>query len=316
MKKLFLISIITIMCVTFSQSIEFTLRTIYLKADKDMRDKLTAYNKLLEDKLNTYDWKFPHNDFEGISTNINLNIEKSTSEGKFEGMITISSGLITKNRVSVPLKKDIYYNEQDVVFSLDVNLEPDLDSKVPSSIENILRFYGYLILGENFDRLSYTDQKNFKLEGEYYYLQIYEFENLLNSAQERKNWNKRLDIINDIKLNNNIRQRKLNAFIYNATYFINTGRSKRAEYFVEPIYSILSSNEKYDQETFFKNNYFALAEIFALVPDTTYINFLIDKDPAHKSIYSGKLPKISPKVNEEKSNINRVPQNDLDILKR
>jgi len=289
---------------------------MYLKADVETRIKLTVFNKSLEEKLNSYDWKFPHDDFEGISTNININIEKSTGDNKYTGMITISSGLTTKNKVSVPLKKDIYYNEQDVTFSIDVESEPDLDSTEPSSIETILRFYTFLLLGENFDRLSYTDQKNFKLEGEFYYLQLYDFENLINSAQERKNWRKRLDIINNLKQNKNIRQRKLNALIYNATFFINTGKSERAKYFVSPIYKILKENEKIDIVNTFKNNYYALGEVFSIEADTTYMNFLMRTDSLHKSFYSTKMKKNSKKRNRLKNRSSKLPDNNTNELKK
>ena len=322
MKKIIIISIISSLTLIFSNTINFKLRTMYIKADIETMAKFNTFNKLLEERLNSHDWEFPHDDFYGIETNINLNIEKSLSDGKYSGMITVSSGLTTKNKVSVPLKKDIYYNEQDVTFSMDIESDPDLYSKDPSSIETILMFYTYLLLGENFDRLSYTDQKNFKLEGESYYLQLYEFENLINSAQERKNWRKRLDIINNLKQNKYIRQRKLNAFIYNATLFINIGKSKRAKYFVEPIYTILKSDEKVDQETFFKNNYNALSEIFALEPDTTYINFLIKADPVHKSNYLRKIKKKNkiknsrvPKENKVPDSDTKAPNNDTNILK-
>jgi hypothetical protein len=130
---------------------------------------------------------------------------------------------------------------------------------------------------------------------------------LLNSAQQRKNWGKRLDVINDLKQNKHIRQRKLNAFIYNASLFINTGRSKRAKYFVEPIYTILKSDEKVDRETFFKNNYFALAEIFALEVDTTYMNFLMKEDTVHQSFYSTKLSRLNKIINKSKEGASKLP---------
>ncbi|MDA3838432.1 MAG: hypothetical protein PF574_05565, partial [Candidatus Delongbacteria bacterium] len=235
--------------------------------------------------------------------------------GYYKFIVTISNFLTTYHKVSVPYNKDLY-NEQDVVFSMDLESDPNLDNRYPSSIETILSFYIYLSLGEIFDRLSYTDQKNFKLEGEYYYLQLYEFENLINSAQERKNWTKRLKIINDLKQNVNIRQRKLNAFVYNASLFLNIGKSKRAKYFVEPIYTILKANEKVDQETFFRNNYNALAEIFALEPDTIYMNYLIKADPAHKSNYLRKIKKKSKSRNRRIPKDNKAPDNDTKILKK
>ncbi|MDA3886852.1 MAG: hypothetical protein PF638_14775 [Candidatus Delongbacteria bacterium] len=314
MKKIIFISIISSLILVFSNTIDFKLRTMYVKADTETREKLNPYNKMLEDKLNSYDWEFPLKDFEHIETIININIEKSVSDGKYNGMVTISCGLTTKNRVSIPFNKDIY-NEQEVIFSMDLDADSDLETRNPSAIETILKFYIYRSLGEIFDKLSYTDQKNFKLEGEYYYLQLYEFENLIISAQERKNWRKRLEIINDLKQNKHIRQRKLNAFIYNASLFINKGKSNRARYFVKPIYKILKEDEKVDKETFFKNNYNALSEIFALEPDTTYMNFLIKADPAHKPNYLNKIKNKSKVRNTEVPEKNKLPDFNVKIPK-
>lgn len=277
---------------------------------------MNTFNKLLGDKLNSYNWKFPNDDFEGIETNINVNIERSAGENEYSGMITLSSGLITKNKVSVPLKKDIYYNERDVLFTVDFEMEPDIDSKEPSSIETILRFYIINALGEIFDRLSYTDQKNFKLEGDYYYQQLYQFENLINSAQERKNWTKRLNIINVLKQEKNLNERKLNTFIYNASFFINSGMSNRAKYFVDPIYTVLKSDKNVDKENFYKNNYFALAEIFALEMDTVYLNFLLEDDVAHKSFYSNKLNKLIKENSDAKHDKNELPSSVPNRIKK
>ncbi|MCK5759941.1 MAG: hypothetical protein KAH33_01525 [Candidatus Delongbacteria bacterium] len=312
MKKYTIIAILFLISVALSSSIDFKFRITYIKATTITKDKIDMFKKLLEDKFNSYDWKFPHNDFEKIETNISINIEKSLSDGKYIGMVIVSSGLSSKNKMRVALKRDIYYNEQDVTFSMDLDSDPDLGRKTPSAIETILRFYTFLILGENFDRLSYTDQKNFKLEGEFYYLSLYEFENLINSAQERKNWSKRLDIINGFKQNKNIKQRKLNAFLYNAKHFINIGKSKRAEYFIEPIYNILKANDKIDRETFFKNNYNALGEIFAFATDTTYMNFLMKEDPKHKSIYSAKIKKSNKTRTKVKAKDKEVKLPDIE----
>nr|MDA3886351.1 hypothetical protein [Candidatus Delongbacteria bacterium] len=83
MKKIIFISIICSLTLIFSNTINFKLRTMYLKADIDTRVKLNLYNKLLEEKLNSYDWQFPLKDFERIETIINVNIEKSISDGKY-----------------------------------------------------------------------------------------------------------------------------------------------------------------------------------------------------------------------------------------
>ena len=320
MKKNIIISILISVSIALSSSIDFTFKITYPQAKKDTKEKLNFYKKLLGEKFTSYDWKFPHDDFEKIETNISINIEKSLGNGQYNGMIIVSSGLVSTNVLRIALKRDIFYNEQNVIFSIDLDSEPDINSKEPSSIETILRFYTYWSLGENFDRLSYTDQKNFKLEGELYYLQLYEFENLINSAQERKNWTKRLEIINNLKQNNSIKERKLNAFMYNAKHFINTGKSKRAKYFVEPIYNILKTNEKVDREAFFKSNFIALGDIFAFESDTTYMNFLIKTDPIHKSSYSSKIKKKKkkrkPRKNrDEKEKKDDKIENNIDEIK-
>lgn len=303
MKKSIILFLISLLTIASSSTIDFKLRTMYLKADAATKFKLNIFNAALLEKLNSYNWEFPHDDFEGIESNINVNIERSVGDNEFSGMITLSCGLTTKNKVTIPLNKDIYYNEKDVLFNMDIESDPDIDSKEPSTVETILRFYIINALGEIFDRLSYTDQKNFKLIGSHYYVQLYEFENLLNSAQERKKWSKRLDIINTIKQEKNINERKLNAMLYNASYFVNSGKSKRAKYFVRPIYEALKVDEEMDNDVFFKNNYFALSEIFELEADTTYINFLIKKDPAHKSFYENKF-KRSKKSKSKSRNKN------------
>ena len=89
------------------------------------------------------------------------------------------------------------------------------------------------------------------------------------------------------------------------------GKSKRAKYFVEPIYSILKSNEEIDKKTFFKNNYYALSEIFALETDTTYMNFLIEEDSTHKASYLMKMKKRKKRKRAPKDN--KVPDNDTNI---
>ena len=311
-----ILTILFSISIALSSSIDFKFRITYIKATTETKVKMEFFEKLLEDKFNLNDWKFPHKDFEKIETNISINIEKPLGGGKYQGLVTVSSGLSSKKNMRIALKRDIYYNEQNVTFSMDLDSEPDIDSKIPSSIETILRFYAFLILGENFDRLSYTDQKNFKLEGELYYQQLYEFENLINSAQERKNWEKKLDIINDLKQNKNIKQRKLNAFLFNAKHFINTGKSQRAKYFIEPIYNILKADDKIDRETFFKNNYDALGEIFAFATDTTYMNFLMREDPKHKPNYSTKIKKKSKTRNKREDKNVKLPEIEKSEIKR
>ncbi|MBU4485788.1 MAG: DUF4835 family protein [Candidatus Delongbacteria bacterium] len=282
----------------FAGTIDFTVKVIYLKPDKkDIMFKINAFSNTLEKQMDNYNWKVPHDDFEKIETNISVNIEKSVTVNSFSGLITVSSGPITDSKFSVALKKDIYFNEQEINFTLDYENDPQLDKTDPNSIETIIRFYANLALGENFDRLSYTDQKNFRLEGDYYFQKLYEFENILTNATERKEWNKRLEIINNYRLNKNIDIRKLNAFIYNSVYFINVGKKERAKYFIEPMYEIISNLTEIP-ESFFLNNFYAFGEIFSLSKDEKYLNFLIEKDTVRESYYSGKKPKQTKSVIE------------------
>lgn len=274
----------------YSASIDFTLRTIYLKPDQDVSTKINTFTTALEKQLDTYDWKFPHTDFNKIEINISINIDKSTSDKMYTGVITTSSGLVSETRPSIPLKKDVYFNEQDISFSMDYDKEPQPDKLEPLSIETIVMYYAYMSLGEIFDKLSYTDQKNFKLEGEQYNLKLYQFENILTNATERKEWNKRLELINSIRQNKNIEMRKINALIYNGVYFFNAGKKDRAGYFIEPIYDLLSKQNEIP-EMFFTNNYYSLGELFALNKDPKFIGLLIEKDIAHENFYKTKLPK-------------------------
>ena len=94
--------------------------------------------------------------------------------------------------------------------------------------------------------------------------------------------------------------RKLNAFIYNAVYFINSGKKDRARFFADPIFEIISKTTEYPLN-FFANNFYALSEIFSLAQDAKFLKLLIEKDPEHESTYSQKLPKLPMR---EKTKIN------------
>ncbi len=284
----------------FCGTADFSVKLIYIKPDADVRIKITNFESTLEKQLDNYNWKFPHDDFDKIETNISVNIEKATANKTFTGIINISSGIASPSVQTIALKKDIYFNEQDIVFTMDYENDPNLDKMDPGSIETLVLFYVNLVLGENFDRLSYTDQKNFRLEGDRYFQKLYEFENILTSATERISWNKRLEIINKYRQNANPDIRKLNALMYNAVYFINSGKRDRARFFVEPIYEIISRTTEYPVN-FFANNFYALSEIFSLEKDAKFVNLLIEKDPEHESTYSQKLPKQSVR---EKTKIN------------
>ncbi|HQO10658.1 MAG TPA: hypothetical protein PLK90_10890 [Clostridiales bacterium] len=290
MKKLLTIFIYLNIACAYGGAIDFSVKIIYLKQDADLTNKLRIFEESLERQMDNYDWKFPHNDFEKIETSININIESLSSEKNGTGMLIISSGPATSAVKEIALKKDIYYSEQDMAFTLDYEADPKLDRMEPGTIETAVMFYSYLVLGENFDRLSYTDQKNFKLEGDYYYQKLYEFENLLTAAAERTVWSKRLDIINMYRMNTKLEIRKLHAYIYNAVYFINSGKKKRAKLFVEPMYESMTKVFDFPQN-FFMNNFYAFGEIFSLSDDEKHIRYLIDKDPSHESFYSQKLRK-------------------------
>jgi len=270
--------------------IDFTFKIIYLKQDKELVMKLDYFSENLEKQLDNYNWKVPHEDFYKIETSIDINIDQVSTDKSCTGVITVSSGLVTDSKPEVALKKDIYFNEMNLTFTVDYEIDPQLDKMDPASLETLVMFYSNLALGECFDRLSYTDQKNYKLEGDHYFQKMYEFENILTNAAERKNWNKRLELIETYRLNKNIELRKLNALIYNSVYFINAGKKDRAKLFIEPIYEIIS--KLFDiPGLFFLNNYYALGEIFALSKDEKHIKLLIEKDPSHEGFYTQRLPK-------------------------
>jgi len=274
----------------FCGTADFSVKLIYIKPDAEIRLKINNFATTLEKQLDNYNWKFPHDDFDKIETNISVNIEKATADKTFAGIINISSGIASSAVQAIALKKDIYFSEQDLSFVMDYENDPNLDKMDPGSIETLVLFYVNLALGENFDRLSYTDQKNFRMEGDRYFQKLYEFENILTSATERISWNKRLEIINKYRQNTNADIRKLNAFIYNAVYFINSGKKDRAKYFADPIFEIISKTTEYPLN-FFANNFYALSEIFSLAQDAKFLKLLIEKDPEHESTYSQKLPK-------------------------
>ena len=269
-------------------NVEFTLRIIYLKPDNtEVVQKLNVFAAELEKQLNGFRWELPHTDFEKIETSINVNIDKNTSVTGFSGMITISSGPVNEVRQFVPLRKSIYFNEKDMNFTIEYENEPVIDRMSASHLETIILFYSYLTLGENFDRLSYTDRPAFKLEGDFYYQKLNAFENILTSASDRNEWSKRIDLLNNYRMEKNIELRRLNAFLYNAVHFMNTGKKERASYFVEPVFEQL--NKAADiPDNFFTNNFYAISEIFSLSNDEKYFEYLISADPARESYYNNK----------------------------
>ncbi|MFO7809981.1 MAG: hypothetical protein R6V47_01240 [Candidatus Delongbacteria bacterium] len=287
MRTLLFLLISFILC---AQNIEFNFRIIYLEQDMtDVAFKIAAFSNDLQKQLNAYEWDLPHTDFDEIETNINVNIDKNISEEDFTGMITVSSGPKTKKTMFVPLRKNIYFTEQNISFKIDYEKEPDIDRKDPSYLETIVLFYANLAMGENFDRLSYTDRSNFNLYGDHYYKEVYSFENLITRASDRNEWKKRIELINNYRMGKNIELRRLNALIYNAIYFINTGKSDRAAYFVEPIREKIENISELP-DNFFDNNFFYIAEIFRQNKDK-YLDFLIEQDPERESFYENKLGK-------------------------
>lgn len=283
--RIFLLLILT--AEILSQSADFTVKFIYPRQERDLILKLNTFSAELEKKLENYDWKFPHTDFNKIETSVSINIEKLISDNTFSGVMTVSSGLASEPGKPIALKKDIYYNEQGQTFKIMYEEDPQIETFNPTSVESIIMFYSYLTLGEIFDKLSYTDQKNFRLEGDYYFQKLYEFENFLISAADRNMWKKRLEIINKYRMNGNSDMRKLNAYIYNAVHLYNAGKKDRAVLFIEPITESMIGAEDLN-EIFFMNNFFALGEIFGLSKDPAQLDFLISKDPAHENFYSSK----------------------------
>jgi hypothetical protein len=279
---------------------DFSLKITYMETDKrDITFKIANFSNSLEKQLDNYNWIFPHDDFEKIETSISFNINKNVMGKTFTGVVTVSSGIVSDTKKEIPLKKDIYFSEQDLTFTLDYEIEPKLEGMNPSSVETLVLFYSNLALGEIFDRLSYTDGRNFKLEGDYYFQKMYEFENILTSAAERKDWNKRLEIINDYRMNKNIEMRRMNAFIYNAVFFINNGEKARAKHFAKPMSELITAMTDIPP-MFFVNNFLALGEIFSLSGDEKHLDLLIEKDPARESFYTGKKTKRTSPLRDQK----------------
>lgn len=271
----------------YSQTSVFTVRMLFIRSDRpEVVAKINAFATALENQLNSYNWDFPHNDFERIETNININIEKIVSGNTFSGMITVSSGPASDQRYFVPLSKNIFFTERDLNFVIDYDNDPKLENNIPGSVETLVMFYSLLVMGENFDRLSYTDRPNFRLEGDFYYQQMYSMENILTGAGDRRDWDRRLELINTYRMERNTGLRRLNALMYNAVYFINTGKSPRAKLFIEPIKDIIGS-ELNITEDFFTRNFYALAEIFATGTEED-MAFLIGKDPSREAFYKNR----------------------------
>lgn len=283
------ISLLLLTAILTAGNVEFTFKIIYLKPDNtEVVQKLNIFASELEKQLNNFRWELPHNDFEKIETSININIDKNTSLTGFTGMITLSSGPVNEVRQFVPLRKSIYFNEKDMSFQIEFENEPILDRMSASHLETIVLFYSYLAMGENFDRLSYTDRPTFKLEGDFYYRKLNAFENILSSASERNDWSKRIELLNNYRMDKNVEMRRLNALIYNAVYFLNKGKKERASYFVDPVFDQL--NKTLDvPETFFTNNFYALSEVFSLTNDKKYFEYLISRDPDRESFYNNKI---------------------------
>ena len=270
-------------------TVEFTIKIIYLKPENsEVVQKLNVFASELEKQLNNFRWELPHTDFEKIETNINVNIDQNTSVASFTGMITVSSGPVNEVRQTVPLRKSIYFNEKDMNFEIEYENEPILDRMSAGYLETIILFYSYLAMGENFDRLSYTDRPTFKLDGDLYYQKLNTFENILTSASDRNDWSKRIETLNIYRMEKNIELRKLNALIYNAVHFINAGKKERCSYFVEPVFEELQKALDLP-EVFFTNNFYALSEIFSIKPEDRYFEYLISRDPAHESFYKNKM---------------------------
>lgn len=284
-----LITILVLTAILTAGNVEFTFKIIYLKPENsEVVQKLNVFASELEKQLNNFRWELPHTDFEKIETSINVNIDKNTSLSGFTGMITLSSGTVNEVRQFVTVRKSIYFNEKDMGFQIEYENEPILDRMSASHLETIVLFYSYLAMGENFDRLSYTDRPAFKLEGDFYYQKLNSFENILSSASERNDWSKRVELLNDYRMDKNIELRRLNALVYNAVHFMNTGKKDRAFYFVEPVFDQL--NKATDiPEIFFTNNFYALSEIFSLKGDEKYFEYLILRDPTRESYYRNKI---------------------------
>jgi len=284
MKK---ISVILLLCFwqLFAQKASFELGLIYQQQNNETKNQLDLFIGKLKDALNNYDWEFPLTDFEQIENSITINLEKEESGYNFKGMISFSSGIKQSGYTVMLQKRDVIFSESDISAVISYVDEPDLNNQNINSLENILKFYIFCSLLENFDRLSYTDNDNFYLYGEKYISKLTALTGRANSSDAIEKWEKRKALLDKYLSGAKNEERKLNALIYNARYFINDYKTDRARHFLPQIMTRLEKIPKESQTAFFNSYYADMAELLRLDKEKTYQDKVKKMDPAHAKFY-------------------------------
>lgn len=292
MKRLFtILGILVLSLSVFAGDIDFRVNLIYTKTkDDNLKKKLSDYKDKLQLLLANYNWEFPIENFSGISTYINVNIEDESEDYKFTGYISISSGVTEESRTRIPVTKDIFLQEKDALFTINYDTDPSLGSEDLQSLESIIKFYIYYSFMKNFDKLSYTDSRNFRLFGDFYVDKIKKYESDVLNAQLSEEWDDRIKLIQDLRLEKTDYLRRLFAYYYNAVYFFNEGKSDRAKLFKPFIMEILEGDmlSEEDVKDFMKTYYFGVGEIMHIDNDKDSIKKLMKIDPDHRNFFKQK----------------------------
>ncbi len=267
------------------KKLNFNFNISFMRADSEAKEKLRKFKEKFAEVLNTYDFELPKDiDFEKVESSIYITIKKEIGVNNYRASINISSGLVYSGVYKLHYKRDIMFSEPEFDFFADFSRNPDLQDNDIMSLAAIVKFYVYLILGENYDRLSFTDSENFFLQGNRFYEYNYQVDSKL-SAEGREAWKKRLALLDDYRRSKNKNQRKLNALIFNSKYFFNRDKKDRAALFIPFIYEKLQELTDEESEEIFKKYHYELAEIFSLDKDSKYLLFLSKNDKTHKGYY-------------------------------
>lgn len=284
MKKITLLLLVMALSL-FGQKMNFEFSLVYSQNNQELRTKLDDFTKKLKENLVSYDWEFPLTDFENIDNSIYIILKEESSTFNFKGMITVSSGIKQSGNTRMLQKRDVLFKENTLDMRIGYNDEPDLSNSDINSVENIIKFYVYCLLLENFDRLSYTDNENFYLYGEKYVNKLTALTARATGSDAIEYWKNRKKTADDYQNGTKNEERKLNALVYNAKHFINNFQPERTAYFIPHIYNSLEQLDKDAKIAFFNTYSIELAEIFKSGKDRSYLEKLKIMDPAHAKQY-------------------------------
>jgi len=284
MKKISLLLLVLAISL-FGQKMNFEFNLVYSQNNQELRTKLDEFTKKLKENLASYDWEFPLTDFETIDNSIYIILKEESSTFNFSGMLTVSSGIKQSGNTRMLQKRDVLFKENTLDMRIGYNDEPDLSNSDINSVENIIKFYVYCLLLENFDRLSYTDNENFYLYGEKYVNKLTALVARATGSDALEYWKNRKKVADDYQNGTKNEERKLNALMYNAKHFINNFQPERAAYFVPHIYNSLELLDKDAKTAFFTTYSVEIAEIFKLSKDKSYLEKLKIMDPSHAKQY-------------------------------